>query len=140
MIFLSQFLKITCSLSFFFFPLSKEMSKSELDGLSLGQLFSKGQAVLTELDEISLSSIDPEYQKTVQRGLEYLQRADTLIARLDIFSENEIIDDINTNDLKFLLTTAYLGDLQLKVSGKDVDRGLILNQAKVPSVSFTENL
>ncbi|CAO3633501.1 unnamed protein product [Mucor hiemalis] len=103
---------------------------SNLDGLSLGQLYSTGQAILTQLENSSLSSVDPAYQAQVSDAIQRLGRADDLIAKLNIFSDNEIIDDINTNDLKFLLTTAYLGDLTLKVSGANVDRSKILDKSK----------
>lgn len=109
----------------------KKMTSKELDSLSLGQLFSTGQAILTELEDSSLSSVDPEYQAKVKDAIQRLGRADDLVAQLNIFSDNEIIGDINTNDLKFLLTTAYLGDLTLKISGKDIDRSKILEKSRV---------
>lgn len=101
-----------------------------MEGLSLGQLFSFGQNLLTELENTSLSSIDPEYQQKVNQGIAYLNQAQALVAKLHLFSDNEIIDDINTNDLKFILIPAYLGDLTLKLNGKD-NRANILEQAKV---------
>jgi immunoglobulin-binding protein 1 len=107
------------------------MISQVLHGMSLGQLFSTGQAILTELEDSSLSSIDPVYQAKVNDAIRRLIRADDLVAQLNIFSDNEIIDDINTNDLKFLLTTAYLGDLTLKISGKDIDRSKILEKSRV---------
>ncbi|KAI8357258.1 TAP42-like protein [Blakeslea trispora] len=103
---------------------------SALDGLSLGQLFLSGQAILTELEDSSVSSISPEYQAQVNDGIQRLTRADDLVSKLHIFSDNEIFDDINTNDLKFLLVTAYLGSLTLKLCGKDVERSTVLNRSK----------
>lgn len=117
-----------CAAPFFIFIF---FLMSALDGLSLGQLFSTGQTLLSELEDTSLSSVDPEYQAKVADAIQRLRRADALVAQLNIFSDNEIIDDINTNDLKFLLITAYLGDLTLKVSGKDIDRSKILEKSKV---------
>ncbi|KAG1139155.1 hypothetical protein G6F37_010169 [Rhizopus arrhizus] len=101
-----------------------------MEGLSLGQLFSFGQNLLTELENTSLSSTDPEYQQKVNQGITYLNQAQALVAKLHLFSDNEIIDDINTNDLKFILISAYLGDLTLKLNGKD-NRANILEQAKI---------
>ncbi|RCH91201.1 hypothetical protein CU098_008715 [Rhizopus stolonifer] len=103
---------------------------SSLDGLSLGQLFLSGQSILTQLEDSTLSSTDPQYQSQVKDAIQRLTRADELITQLHIFSDNEILEDMNTNDLKFLLTTAYLGDLTLKLSGKDLDRSTVLNQSK----------
>ena len=101
-----------------------------MEDLSLGQLFSLGQKILTELENTSLSSSDPEYQSKVNKGIAYLNQADAFVSRLHLFSENEIIDDINTNDIKFLLIIAYLGDLTLRLTGVD-NRGDTLNKAKV---------
>ncbi|CEG78647.1 hypothetical protein RMATCC62417_13223 [Rhizopus microsporus] len=100
-----------------------------MEDLSLGQLFSLGQKILTELENTSLSSSDPEYQSKVNKSIAYLNQADAFVSRLHLFSENEIIDDINTNDIKFLLITAYLGDLTLRLTGVD-NRGDTLNKAK----------
>ncbi|KAI8638086.1 TAP42-like protein [Parasitella parasitica] len=92
---------------------------AQLDGLSLGELFRIGQSVLTELEDSHLSSTDPEYQAQVAKGLQMLTRADDLVGKLAIFSDNEILEDINTNDLKFLMVPAYLGNLTLKMNSPD---------------------
>ncbi|KAI7904528.1 TAP42-like protein [Cokeromyces recurvatus] len=105
-------------------------SIKSLDDLSLGQLFSLGQSILNELEDTTLSSIDPEYQAKVKEGLQYLLRADDLISKLHLFSDNEILEDINTNDLKFLLTSAYLGELNLKLAGPNTNRRVILETSK----------
>ncbi|KAI9469094.1 MAG: TAP42-like protein [Benjaminiella poitrasii] len=105
-------------------------STKSLDGLSLGQLFSLGQSILNELEDTSLSSIDPHYQAKVKEGIIFLQSADDLVSKLHLFSENEIMEDINTNDLKFLLTSAYLGELTLKLTGPDTNRRTILETSR----------
>ncbi|KAI8986537.1 TAP42-like protein [Pilobolus umbonatus] len=104
---------------------------SDINSLSLGQLFQRGQSLLNEIEESPLASIDKEYQDKVQSAITYLKRADELISKLNIFSDNELIDDINTNDLKFLLTTAYLGNLTLKLSSAPAERSTVLEKAKV---------
>jgi hypothetical protein len=104
------------------------MSES-LDNLTLGQLFSTGQKILTEIDNSSLSSVDPQYQAKVNQAIQRLGRADDLTAKLNLFSDNEIIDDINTNDLKFLLIPSYMGQLTLKLTSDN--RASVLEKAKV---------
>ena len=42
----------------------------------------------------------------------WLKRCEDLSNRLGIFSSNEEVEDIATGDLKYLLVTAYLGDVQ----------------------------
>lgn len=100
-----------------------------MEGYSLGQLFTFGQNIMTELENTSLSSIDQEYQQKVNMGIAFLNKANILVSRLHLFSSNEIIDEINTNDLKFLLIPSYLGDLTLKKTGID-NRADVLNEAK----------
>ncbi|KAG0170124.1 hypothetical protein DFQ28_009566, partial [Apophysomyces sp. BC1034] len=101
---------------------------SVLEGLSLGQLFASGQALLTELQNSSLASADQVYQTQVADALQRLARADDLVTRLAMFSANEFLEEMNPNDLKFLLIPAYLGDLSLKQT--QGDRGSILDTAK----------
>ncbi|KAI9030722.1 TAP42-like protein [Phycomyces nitens] len=99
-----------------------------MEGLSLGQLFSRSQATLNSLEETQLASVDPAYQQQVIQAIEQLQQADALVTRLAIFSSNEFLDDINANDLRFLLIPAYLGELILKQTNGD--RRKILIDAK----------
>ncbi|KAI9261981.1 TAP42-like protein [Sporodiniella umbellata] len=100
-----------------------------LEGYSLGQLFRLGQTVVTELENTALSSMDPEYQQKVQTGIAFLTKANALVSRLHIFSQNELIDEINTNDLKFLMIPSYIGDLVLKKTGIE-NRASTLNEAR----------
>ncbi|SAM09360.1 hypothetical protein [Absidia glauca] len=99
-----------------------------MEDLTLGQLFSKGQSQLTYLEETSLASNDPAYQSIVKEATTALGRAQDLIERSAMFSTNELIDDINPSDLKFLMTGAYLGQVVLKEIGDD--RGAILKRSK----------
>lgn len=101
-----------------------------MENLSLGQLFQHGQATITELEETSLASADAAYQEKVSQGLRCLSRAQALVDQLSIFSSNEILEDINTHDLRFLLIPAYLGELTLK-QNDTAKRGAILDAAKV---------
>ncbi|CAO3627031.1 unnamed protein product [Cunninghamella blakesleeana] len=96
--------------------------------LTLGNLFTKGQSQLTLIEESSLNSIDPEYQKLVHECITNLTKALDLVERLAMFSSNEIIDDINASNLKFLLTSTYLGQALLKNTKLDCSK--ILKRAK----------
>ncbi|ORX42364.1 TAP42-like protein [Hesseltinella vesiculosa] len=87
--------------------------------LSLGELFTKGQELVTFLEETPLSSTDQEYQAKVQQALQYLETAQHLVERTAMFSTNELIDDVAPSDLKFLLTSAYLGQVMLKSTKGD---------------------
>ena len=105
-----------------------------IDNLTLGELFSTGKVILTELEETTLASVDPQYQAKVRDGLNRLERANHLVQMLAIFSSNEIVDDINTEDLQYLLIPMFLGDLTLKVTDQSQKRRSILSSAKVRKV------
>ncbi|NWR92720.1 IGBP1 protein, partial [Furnarius figulus] len=60
------------------------------------------------------SSGAPAVQDKVRQGLEALQRAAAMVAQLELFSENEELEEIASADLKFLLLPALLGALTLK--------------------------
>ncbi|KAI8380981.1 TAP42-like protein [Radiomyces spectabilis] len=90
---------------------------AQLENLPLGQLFRTGQKLLFDLEESSLASNDPAYQDQVADATARLVRVNELITRLDMFSSNELIEDVNTNDLRFLMVPAYLGNLTLKKTG-----------------------
>lgn len=103
----------------------------DLNNASLGELFISGQTILNELEDTTLASIDPEYQAKVHDALSRLERAHDLVHQLSIFSSNELIDDMNPNDMRFLLIPVYLGDLTLKVTDRNQSRRHILETAKV---------
>ncbi|KAI8580727.1 hypothetical protein K450DRAFT_235661 [Umbelopsis ramanniana AG] len=105
-----------------------------MESLSLSELFNRGQGAYLSLKESKLASADPQFQSQVEQGIAYLEKASDLVQRLGIFSENEILEDINVNDLRFLLVNAYLGGLVLQRTGGN--RKEILDLAKKYLVEF----
>ncbi|XP_019391777.1 PREDICTED: immunoglobulin-binding protein 1 isoform X1 [Crocodylus porosus] len=67
------------------------------------------------LDEVE-ASVEPAaaLQERVRRGLELLQQAARRVAQLELFSQNEELEEIASADLKYLLLPALLGALTLK--------------------------
>ncbi|NWR50638.1 IGBP1 protein, partial [Regulus satrapa] len=53
-------------------------------------------------------------QDKVRQGLDALQRAAAMVAQLELFSDNEELEEIASADLKFMLLPALLGALTLK--------------------------
>ena len=100
-----------------------------MEGLSLSELFNRGQGAYISVQESNLASADPQLQSQIEQGIAFLERASDLVQRLGIFSENEFVDDINANDLRFLLVNAYLGSLVLQRTG--ANRKDILELSKV---------
>lgn len=104
-------------------------SRISMEGLSLSELFNRGQRIFINVRESTLASADPQLQSQIEEAIAYLERASDLVQRLGIFSENEFLDDINANDLRFLLVNAYLGSLILQRTGSN--RKAILESSKV---------
>ncbi|NWR66132.1 IGBP1 protein, partial [Bucorvus abyssinicus] len=84
-------------------------------GPRLAELLAAGRRLWEEVDSgTEPSSGDPAVQEKVRRGLDALQRAAAMVAQLELFSENEELDEIASADLKYLLLPALLGALTLK--------------------------
>ncbi|KAJ3073088.1 hypothetical protein HK102_006111 [Quaeritorhiza haematococci] len=88
-------------------------------GLSLREEFTKGQQLHDKLEDSDLPSIDPAYQEDVTKAIESLSRCAALVSALSLFSSNEIVEDINTTDLRYILVDALLGEVVLKQTGGD---------------------
>lgn len=52
----------------------------------------------------------------MSRGIHYLEEATTFVNQLSLFSSNENVEEISTNNLKYLLLPALLGSLTLKLT------------------------
>ncbi|KAH1165623.1 immunoglobulin-binding protein 1 isoform X1 [Mauremys mutica] len=81
----------------------------------LPELLESGWRLLEEVDaSTEPSSGAPALQDKVRRGLELLQQAARGVAQLDLFSQNEDLEEIASADLKYLLLPALLGALTMK--------------------------
>lgn len=55
-------------------------------------------------------------QGNVKKAMRLLEKATMLVSIADIFSENESVEEISTNNLQYLLLPALLGSLSLKLT------------------------
>ncbi|NWR39244.1 IGBP1 protein, partial [Tachuris rubrigastra] len=91
------------------------MAEAGAAGPRLAELLAAGRRLWEELEAgAEPSSGAPAVQDKVRQGLEALQRAAAMVAQLELFSENEELDEVASADLKFLLLPALLGALTLK--------------------------
>ncbi|KAI9205261.1 TAP42-like protein [Polychytrium aggregatum] len=81
---------------------------------SIKQEFQLGQSLYSKLEDSDLSGSDPAYQADVDRAVLAFQRCLRLAADLRMFSDNEILEDISTTNLRFLLSEFYLGEVLMK--------------------------
>ncbi|NWI58541.1 IGBP1 protein, partial [Calyptomena viridis] len=81
----------------------------------LAELLAVGRRLWDELETgTEPSSGAAAVQDKVRQGLDALQRATAMVAQLELFSENEELEEIASADLKFLVLPALLGALTLK--------------------------
>ncbi|NWV33441.1 IGBP1 protein, partial [Grantiella picta] len=91
------------------------MAETDADGPRLAELLALGRRLWEELEaSTEPSSGAPAVQDKVRQGLDALQRAAAMVAQLELFSENEALEEIASADLKFMLLPALLGALTLK--------------------------
>jgi immunoglobulin-binding protein 1 len=102
---------------------------------SLSSIFANLKLQLSKTDDYS-----PQDQ--ILQVLSSLQTCDKMIRQLSMFSSNELIEDVSTSDLQYLLCSYMLGDTYLKLNPTDPDRSLkrmqILKDAKMYLDSFID--
>lgn len=77
--------------------------------------FRAAQAAYTEVEGTELAGNDPALQRRVGEGLALCEAALLQATHQAVFSANELGEDINTNDLKYLLLPFFRGELLLRV-------------------------
>ncbi|XP_062495966.1 LOW QUALITY PROTEIN: immunoglobulin-binding protein 1 [Pezoporus occidentalis] len=91
------------------------MAEGAEEGQKLAELLAVGWQLWEELEtDTAPSSGSPAVQDKVRQGLDVLRRANAMVAQLELFSENEDLEEIASADLKYLLLPALLGAMTLK--------------------------
>ncbi|NWI62164.1 IGBP1 protein, partial [Todus mexicanus] len=91
------------------------MAEGAAEGPRLAELLAAGLRLWEEVENgAEPSSGAPAVQLKVRQGLEALQQAAAMVAQLDLFSENEELEEIASADLRYLVVPALLGALTLK--------------------------
>lgn len=95
----------------------------------LAQCFFNNQKEYWELEQSDLPSNSKEYQERAKSLLMNLVRMNIAVERLGLFSKNEELDDINTEDLKYLIIPYFVSSVYTKIVSDN--RLLILKKAMV---------
>ncbi|KAM7008285.1 immunoglobulin-binding protein 1 isoform 1-T1 [Passerculus sandwichensis] len=91
------------------------MAEAGADGPRLAELLALGRRLWEELEaSTEPSSGAPAVQDKVRQGLDALKQAAAMVTQLELFSENEELEEVASADLKFMLLPALLGALTLK--------------------------
>ena len=107
--------------------------------LPLSLNFRKAQAYYNDVDGTSLSGNDPKLQEQVTQGLALCEAALQQVTAQSIFSQNELVDDLNTGDLRYLLLPLYRGELLLRVTDQS-RREALLGEALACLRGFLDDL
>ena len=97
--------------------------------------FLEAQTLFQSVNDSSLSSTDSKFQDDVKKCANMLMECRNLIKSESVFSKGEEEEDVNTEDLKYLLVEYYLACLQQKVV--DDDR---LRHISIATVMFSSYL
>lgn len=83
---------------------------------TLSTLFKEGLDLYNNLGKIDEPTNSLSVQLNVKKAMHSLESATRLVSLTDLFSKNETIDEIATEDLQYMLLPALLGSLSLKLT------------------------
>lgn len=72
----------------------------DLDNLKLSELFDRGWRLQRELYKTSLDETCNEYLLKRKKSVEMLKKAQFMLDELNLFSENEDLDEISTSEIR----------------------------------------
>ncbi|XP_028671280.1 immunoglobulin-binding protein 1 [Erpetoichthys calabaricus] len=87
---------------------------TEADSPTLSQLLDAGWKFFEDVSNTSEPTGSNPIQVKVKRGIAHLEQATRLVAQLDLFSQNEELEELATADIKYLMLPALLGALTMK--------------------------
>ncbi|UXI17689.1 Rho GTPase-activating protein [Sarcoptes scabiei] len=105
---------------------------------NLSSSFDKILDIQQQLKNCNISSNEPEFQEKVKDAIGELEQLTKNINSLELFSLNESIEELSTNNLKFLLIPAILADFTMKIHQSD--RVKVLEKAEVYYYDFLSRL
>ncbi|XP_011189833.2 immunoglobulin-binding protein 1 [Zeugodacus cucurbitae] len=91
---------------------------------SLQAIFTKGWEGYEELEETSLPFNSTEYQRKVKDAMTKFEEATTVVNQIGLFSPNELIDEVSTDSLQYLMLPFFLGKVSLKLQQESRDEVL----------------
>lgn len=86
---------------------------------NLSQLFEDGYALFEDVSNSDQPTNSTDVQVKIRRCMKLFEDATRLVSVIGMFSRNESVEEIATNDLKFFLLPALLGMLSLKITSPE---------------------
>ncbi|KAB0795192.1 hypothetical protein PPYR_12031 [Photinus pyralis] len=92
---------------------------SESDLQTLASMFQEGLDLYNNLGKIDEPTNSPLVQSNIKKAIHIFENATRLVSLAGMFSSNESVDEIATEDLQYMLLPALLGALCLKLTSRD---------------------
>jgi len=92
---------------------------SDSDSQSLVAIFQEGLDLYNNLGKIDEPTNSASVQINVRKAIHIFENATRLVSLAGVFSSNEAVEEIPTEDLRYLLLPALLGSLCLKLTSGD---------------------
>ncbi|KAM7351773.1 immunoglobulin binding protein Tap42 [Cochliomyia hominivorax] len=89
------------------------------DNRKLQDIFLEGWDLYDFLDETTIDTNGSEFQHKVKLAMEQFEMATTIVSQIGMFSSNEIIDEVATESLQYLLLPYFLGKLAMQRNEQD---------------------
>ena len=91
----------------------------------LSDLLNRGWKIFEEVDTTNEPIGSNHVQVKIRRGITALEEVTRMVAELQLFSRNELLEDLATADLRYLMPPALLGGLTLRLSDRDRRAGTV---------------
>ncbi|XP_022914143.1 immunoglobulin-binding protein 1b [Onthophagus taurus] len=90
---------------------------AENEDKSLPVLFQEGLDLYNHIETLNEPTNSSNFQSYVKRTMKMFEDATRLVSMASLFSTNETLEDIPTENLQYLMLPALLGTLSLKLTG-----------------------
>ena len=85
----------------------------------LSDLLNRGWKTFEEVDTTNEPIGSNHIQVKIRRGITALEDVTRMVSELQLFSRNELLEDLATADLRYLMPPALLGALTLRLTDRD---------------------
>ncbi|XP_015180904.1 PREDICTED: immunoglobulin-binding protein 1b [Polistes dominula] len=115
------------------------MSEDKKDNSTLSELFENAFKLFNNINKTDEPTNAPKVQSDIKKAMNMFENLTRFVSVVDMFSENETVDEIATEHLKYLLLPALLGTLITKICGTN-DRMHLIKVAEIYFVDFLKRL
>lgn len=106
---------------------------------TLSDLFDKAFELFNNINNTDEPTNSSKIQSDIRRTMNMFEEATRLVSIVDMFTSNESLEEVATENLKYFLLPAFLGVLTTKISNTD-DRMHIVNIAEIYFLDFLKRV